>query len=150
MTFEITGTPIDAQALHARLKDSRAGALVTFEGWVRDSADGHAVVSLEYEAYGPLAVKEGQAILEEASRLHRVVDVICIHRTGHLSLGEMAVWVGVTAAHRAAAFEACRFVIDEVKARVPIWKKEHYADGESVWVNCATRSPGRSRTQADG
>ena len=68
-----------------------------------------------------------------------VLDAICFHRTGHLRVGELAVWVGVTAGHRAAAFDACRHIIDEVMARVPIWKKELYAGGASAWINCATR-----------
>jgi molybdopterin synthase catalytic subunit len=67
------------------------------------------------------------------------VSAVCIHRVGSLRIGDLAVWVGVSAAHRGAAFDACRFVIDETKARVPVWKKEHYADGDTAWINCATR-----------
>ena len=79
--------------------------------------------------------KEGEAILAEAMRAFAITDVRCVHRTGSLAIGELAVWVGVSAAHRDAAFAACRFVIDEVKQRVPIWKNEHYADGESGWLH---------------
>jgi molybdopterin synthase catalytic subunit len=68
-----------------------------------------------------------------------------VHRTGSLSLGDIAVWIAVSAGHRAAAFEACRFLIDEMKARLPIWKREHYADGSTEWVNCATRGPGAGK-----
>ena len=68
-----------------------------------------------------------------------MLGAVCVHRTGHLQLGELAVWVGVTAEHRGAAFDACRYIIDEAKARLPIWKKEHYASGATAWINCATR-----------
>ena len=66
---------------------------------------------------------------------------MAVHRVGHLRIGELAVWVGVSAAHRGAAFTACRYIIDELKARVPIWKKEHYTSGSTQWINCATRGP---------
>lgn len=97
------------------------------------------MLSLEYEAYRPLAEKEGERILEEARTKFTLLGAACVHRVGHLRLGEAAVWVGVTAEHRGAAFEACRYIIDEAKARLPIWKKEHYADGVTAWINCATR-----------
>ena len=139
MSFSLTVTPIDPAALQRALADVRAGACVTFEGWVRNRNEGQPVLSLEYEAYEPLAEKEGARILREALEKFSVLGVACVHRTGHLHLGEMAVWVGVTAEHRGAAFDACRYLIDETKARVPIWKKEHYADGVSSWINCATR-----------
>jgi molybdopterin synthase catalytic subunit len=84
--------------------------------------------------FGPLAEKEGARIVEEALRKFAVAKALCVHRTGLLEIGGIAVWVGVEAGHRGAAFDACRFVIDEVKARVPIWKKEHYSDGRSEWV----------------
>jgi len=83
-----------------------------------------------------LAVKEGERILAEALTRFPVKHALCIHRVGSLDLTEMAVWVGVSAAHRGEAFDACRFIIDEVKHRVPIWKKEHYRNGDSGWVNC--------------
>jgi molybdopterin synthase catalytic subunit len=112
---------------------------VTFEGWVRDHNDGLPVLALDYEAYAPLAEKEGERILAEAREKFAIVGAVCIHRVGSLRIGDLAVWVGVSAAHRGAAFDACRFVIDETKARVPVWKKEHYADGDTAWINCATR-----------
>lgn len=139
MSFRITGAPIDAPALMEGLRDARAGACVTFEGRVRDTSDGRGVRALDYEAYVPLAEKEGARILSEAREKFRIIGAACVHRTGSLALGEVAVWVAVTAGHRAAAFEACRYIIDETKARVPIWKKEHYADGATEWINCATR-----------
>ncbi len=138
--FKISPAPFDLDRLRRELAHPRAGALATFEGWVRDHNDGQPVLSLEYEAFVPLAGKRKvHRILAEARRNFPCSAAICFHRTGHLRIGELAVWVGVTAEHRAAAFDACRHIIDEVKARVPIWKKEFYADGASAWVNCATR-----------
>jgi molybdopterin synthase catalytic subunit len=137
--FKISSTPFDLGRLRRELAHPRAGALATFEGWVRDHNDGQPVLSLEYESFVPLAEKEGARILAEAKEKFSLLGAIGFHRTGHLRIGELAVWVGVTAEHRAAAFDACRHIIDEVKARVPIWKKEHYAGGASTWVNCATR-----------
>jgi len=139
MTFRISAIPIETASLQRALGDERAGACVTFEGWVRNRNEGQPVLSLEYEAYTPLAEKEGERILAEARQRFALLGAVCVHRVGHLQLGEMAVWVGVTAGHRGAAFEACRFIIDEAKARVPIWKKEHYASGATAWINCATR-----------
>jgi len=137
MAFKLTDTPIDASALMEGLRDTRVGACVTFEGRVRAENGGRAVTALDYEAYGPLAQKEGEKVLSEAMERFRVTGAVCVHRTGTLGLGDIAVWVGVTAGHRGAAFEACRYVIDEIKARLPIWKKEHYADGATEWINCA-------------
>ena len=139
MHFALTSTPIDAAALQRQLTNERAGACVTFEGWVRNRNEGQAVGSLEYEAYPPLVMKEGARILAEAQEKFAVCDATCVHRVGHLQLGEIAIWVGVTAEHRGAAFDACRYIIDEAKARLPIWKKEHYASGATAWINCATR-----------
>jgi len=91
---------------------------------------------LDYEAFAPLAGREGQRILVEACERFGVERACCAHRVGALTIGELAVWVGVSAGHRGEAFAACRYIIDEVKHRVPIWKKEHYRDGDSGWVNC--------------
>ena len=139
MSFRLSASAIDSAALRCSLADARAGACVTFEGWVRNRNDGQPVLSLEYEAYAPLAEKEGERILAEAREKFALVAAQAVHRTGHLQLGELAVWVGVTAEHRGAAFEACRYIIDEAKARLPIWKKEHYTSGASAWINCAVR-----------
>lgn len=138
-SFRLAALPLDPSALQRALADPRAGACVTFEGWVRNRNEGQPVLSLEYEAYAPLAVSEGEKILAEARTKFSLVAAACVHRTGHLQLGDLAVWVGVTAEHRGAAFEACRYIIDEAKARLPIWKKEHYASGATAWINCATR-----------
>lgn len=133
--FEIASDPIDPAACRRALAAEAAGAFVAFEGWVRDHNGGRAVTALEYEAYATLATSEGEAILAEAADRFEVEAVHAVHRTGRLAIGDLAVWVGVSAAHRGAAFDACRYVIDEVKARVPIWKREHYADGTVEWVD---------------
>lgn len=138
--FKIVSEKIEPAMLQNTLRDAHAGACVTFEGWVRDLNEGHGVVALEYEAFAPLAEKEGSRILAEAKEKFSLLGASCAHRVGRLGPGDMAVWIGVTSAHRGAAFDACRYIIDEVKARVPIWKKEHYADGgEARWINCATK-----------
>jgi molybdopterin synthase catalytic subunit len=139
--FTLSATPIDPAALRAGMADRRAGGFVTFEGWVREMNEGRQVIRLEYEAFAALAEKEGARILAEAIREYGVFDIRCVHRVGRLELGDLAVWIGVSAQHRTAAFAACRRVIDEVKSRVPIWKKEHYADGDSGWIG-APGAPG--------
>jgi molybdopterin synthase catalytic subunit len=136
MKFRFTESPIDADAARLGVQDLGAGGFVSFEGWVRNHNDGKDVTRLEYEAFQELALKEGERIITEAMSRYPIKHALCIHRVGSLSLGEMAVWVGVSSAHRGEAFEACRFIIDEVKHRVPIWKKEHYRSGDSGWVNC--------------
>ena len=126
---------MDPAPLREALLSAHAGAFASFEGWVRDHNDGRAVHGLRYESHEALAATEGERILDEALARFAIVDARCVHRTGELAIGELAVWVGVSAAHRDAAFEACRWIIDEVKQRVPIWKNEHYADGESGWLH---------------
>lgn len=135
--FRISSEIIDSEKLRREMDDERAGAFVCFEGRVRNSNEGKKVLSLEYEAYRELALKEGSRVLAEAIEEFGVIDVVCVHRVGHLEIGDLAVWVGVLAAHRAEGFDACRFTIDNVKGRVPIWKRERYADGSISWVNCA-------------
>ncbi len=135
-SFLLTPDPIDPSALRRELADHGCGGYATFEGWVRDHNEGRSVRRLEYEAFEPLAIKEGERILAEALERFGVEHGACIHRTGDLAVGDMAVWVGVSARHRNEAFLACRYIIDEVKHRLPIWKKEHYESGDSGWVNC--------------
>lgn len=136
-SFVIDQARIDTRSCASALLNRRCGALATFEGWVRDHHEGRAVEKLEYEAFAALARNEGERIISEAMNRFAIEQARCVHRVGALAIGEIAVWVGVTAVHRDAAFEACRYVIDEVKHRVPIWKKEYYADGSAEWVNCA-------------
>jgi adenylyltransferase/sulfurtransferase len=134
--FRFKTDPIESVALRATLEDPACGGQACFEGWVRDHNEGRRVVRLEYEAFEPLAIKEGERILAEAIARFGVERAACVHRLGLLGIGETAVWVGVSARHRHEAFLACRYIIDEVKHRVPIWKKEHYESGDSGWVNC--------------
>jgi molybdopterin synthase catalytic subunit len=134
--FSFSAVPFSPEGLRASLADPACGGYASFEGWVRDHNEGRRVLRLEYEAYEALAVKEGERIVAEALERFGVRRVACVHRVGDLAIGEVAVWVGVSAAHRDEAFAACRYVIDEVKHRLPIWKKEHYPGGDSGWVNC--------------
>ncbi len=134
--FALTKSPIDAAALRQSLLDNeQCGAFTCFEGWVRRQNDGQRVDYLVYSTYPELALSQGQAVLEEAKRRFAIEAAVCVHRHGRLEVGDMAVWVGVTAGHRDAAFAACRFIIDTVKAEVPIWKQEFYRDGQaSAWL----------------
>ena len=134
--FSFSRVPIETQSLRVQLADPSCGGYAAFEGWVRDSNDGQRVRGLEYEAFEELAVREGGRIVAEAIARFGVVRAACVHRVGELAVGELAVWVGVSAPHRDEAFRACRHIIDEVKHRLPIWKKEHYVNGDSGWVNC--------------
>ena len=129
-------TTIDVEALRKELVDPAAGAYAGFEGWIRNVNEGHDVLRLEYEAYEPLAVSEGEKVIAEAREKFPILHAHCVHRTGMLEIGECVVWVGVSSGHRDEAFLACRYIIDQVKVRLPIWKKEHYANGDSGWVNC--------------
>lgn len=140
--FRLSATPFDIATLRAGLLDARVGGYASFEGWVRDHNAGRAVAGLRYEAYDALAQREGEAILSEALSRFDILDAGCVHRTGDLAIGELAVWVGVSAAHRDAAFAACRWIIDEVKARVPIWKHERYADAPATWLHPDPGAPG--------
>lgn len=133
--FSLSDSAIDAARLLRALESERVGAVVTFEGRVRDHNEGRAVRGLAYEAYAELAETEGARIMEEARSRFEIAQAVCVHRIGELALGELAVWAGVSAAHRDAAFAACRYVIDEVKSRVPIWKRERYMGGEAEWLH---------------
>jgi lipoyl(octanoyl) transferase len=134
--FRFSESALDVGTLQRELRDDTCGGFAAFEGWVRNHNEGHAVTRLEYEAFTELAEKEGARIVNDAIARFGVTRAACIHRTGSLGIGDVAVWVGVSAPHRDEAFRACRFIIDEVKHRVPIWKKEHYVNGDSGWVNC--------------
>ena len=148
--LEIRAEPFPADLLASlvdRLATNVDGGVVAFLGRTRVTpgtpapgqeaaaaqVQGKVVEGLEYEAFEPLGIKEGERILAEAVKRFGVTRALCEHRVGELALGDVAVWVGVSSPHRDEAFRACRFIIDEVKHRVPIWKKEHFADGE-VWV----------------
>lgn len=134
--FALSATPLDPAALRTTVRNVRAGGFAAFEGWVRNHNEGRTVERLEYEAYEVVCLAEGRAIIAEAIERFGLLEARCVHRVGELDLEDMAVWVGVSAAHRGEAFDACRYIIDSVKHRLPIWKKEHYTDGCSGWVNC--------------
>ncbi|NNF16752.1 MAG: molybdenum cofactor biosynthesis protein MoaE [Gammaproteobacteria bacterium] len=134
--FDLSPAPLDAATLRRQQMADASGGFVCFEGWVRNHNDGRDVRGLQYEAYEALALSEGQRIIDEALQKFAIRSARCQHRIGALEIGELAVWVGTDAAHRDAAFKACRYIIDEVKKRVPIWKKELYADGDTTWVDC--------------
>ena len=136
--FHLADAALDIAHLRVALDSPRSGAIALFEGHVRDHHDGRKVSGLRYEAYAALAEREGEAVLAEACTRFAIEDAACVHRVGELAIGELAVWVGVGAAHRDAAFTACRWIIDEVKARVPIWKHERYADdagAPAAWLH---------------
>ncbi len=134
--FRISDSAISARQLRDAMSDPAAGGFCVFEGWVRNENDGQEVERLEYEVYEPLAIAEGEKVLQEAQQRYPHLRALCVHRSGLLEIGDCAVWVGVASAHRDEAFRACRFIIDEIKVRLPIWKKEHYVNGDSGWVNC--------------
>jgi len=136
MKFSVSEVAIDVGVAKNSVADNSCGALVVFEGWIRDHNEGQEVKRLEYEIYRPVAEKEGTRIIDEAMERFGVSHAICIHREGLLELGEIAVLVCVSSPHRGEAFDACRYIIDETKTRLPIWKKEHYVSGISEWVNC--------------
>ena len=135
--FEIHSTQLDTSALVAAMDHPTNGAVVEFEGRVRNHHQGQSVLRLEYEACEPLAIADGCRILEQLLTEHDITAIHCIHRVGVLEIGETAIWIGVTSAHRGAAFDACRDAIDRIKDTVPVWKKEYYTDHEPIWVNCA-------------
>ena len=125
--------PIDVVALDAEVRDDGDGAVSLFLGTVRNVNAGRRVIFLEYEAYVPMAEREMQRIAEEARARFGVSRVGIVHRLGRLDIGEASVAIAVAAPHRAAAMDACRFVIDSLKRSVPIWKREHF-DGGEVWI----------------
>ncbi len=138
MIFELSKTPLDRARLSADFDAPAAGALNCFEGRVRNNNDGKSVVTLVYEAYAPLCRQEMQKILKEARDRFPIIDIKVAHRIGTLKVGDLAVWVGVLAPHRLEAFAACQYTIDQLKKRLPIWKKEYYSDGTSTWPCCAS------------
>lgn len=136
--FRLSEDAIDAAALHAELADPTAGAWLAFEGRVRDRHGGRHVLGLRYDAYRPLAEREGERIVSEAVERFGLCRALAVHRVGELAIGELAVWVGVSAGHRDAAYAGSRWIIDAIKADVPIWKQERYAEGDAAWLHPAS------------
>lgn len=129
---------IDVAALAAEVSRSRFGATVTFAGVVRErSDDDRDVTGLSYEAYDSMAIAEIERIIEEARERFGDCEAEVEHRTGDLDVGEISVGIAVASAHRAQAFDACEYIIDELKHRAPIWKREHYSAGDAEWKACA-------------
>lgn len=127
--------PIDLAQLVQRVSHASVGAIATFLGTVRELNDGRAVTGIDYEAYEPMAHREMDAIAREAAERFPGVRVNVVHRLGTLAVGEVSVAIACAHARRAPAADAMRMVIEELKVRVPIWKREHYADGEFTWVD---------------
>lgn len=132
--IELTERPVAVEEVLRSVRQPAHGGLASFVGFVRDHQHGRAVTRLEYSAYGPMAQAEmGRIAAEAASRWSAAVSVV--HRVGVLQVGDVAVVVAASTPHRDAAFQACRYVIEELKQRVPIWKREHFSDGSVEWVD---------------
>jgi len=125
---------LDVAAVLGRVGSPADGAAVLFVGTVRDRNDGRPVTGIRYEAYVEMAEAELGRIVAEASARWGTDRIAVVHRIGELAVGEASVAIAVSAPHRAASFEACRYIIDELKARVPVWKRERYADGGAAWL----------------
>jgi molybdopterin synthase catalytic subunit len=130
---DLTADPIDTAALQARVSGPGNGAVLVFLGVARNHNRGREVLGLEYEAYGPMALAEMARIEAEALARWPGAEVAMVHRTGLVGIGEASVVIAVGSPHRAEAYETSRFLIDQLKARVPVWKRERYADG-SDWI----------------
>jgi len=133
--FALLDEAIDDQRLKDFLQDEQCGALATFEGWVRNHNNDSRVTSLTYYGYEKLAINQGKRIIEEAKRLFDIENAVAIHRIGALQIGDMAVWVGVSSKHRYPAFDACKWILDTIKADIPVWKQEFYQDEPSKWLS---------------
>ena len=134
MKVALQREPIDTAALHAEIKAGSDGAICIFDGIVRDNTRGRRTLHLDYEAYEEMALTQMHALAEQAIEQFGVRDVILVHRLGRLLVSETSVFIVVASAHRGAAFDACRWVIDTLKKTVPIWKKEQFIDG-AVWAD---------------
>jgi molybdopterin converting factor subunit 1 len=130
----IVRDPIDTLGVLQRIKRGEDGAAVVFEGVVRNQTRGRRTLYLDYEAYEEMALRQMEGLAEQALKQFQVRDVAVVHRLGRLEIGETSVLIVVASAHRAAAFEACRWLIDTLKRTVPIWKKEYFEDG-AVWAD---------------
>ena len=139
-SISIGRQPIEVEDLAAEVGHPAAGAIVTFAGTTRRDNVGRRVLRLEYEAYEPMALSEMRKLAGEAGERWEIVRIAIRHRIGLVEIGETSVAIAVAAAHRAEAFEACRFAIDRLKEVVPIWKKEYFEGGE-VWIGCQSSHP---------
>jgi molybdopterin synthase catalytic subunit len=138
--FRVTDKPIQLQELVDFVTDPEAGAVATFIGTTRNNNDGRRVIALDYEAYPEMAEKELARLGEEASKKWQICRMAIVHRVGPVQITEPSVMIAVSAAHREAAFAACRFAIEEIKRTVPIWKKEVY-EGGTIWIGTQSGQP---------
>jgi molybdopterin synthase catalytic subunit len=132
--FELVQKAIDVSAAVQHVRAGSDGAIVTFDGFVRDESHGRRTLYLEYEAYASMALAKMREIGEQMHQKFAIHGVAMLHRLGRLEIGETSVFIAVSAPHRPAAFEACRYAIDTLKRTVPIWKKEYFEDG-AVWAD---------------
>jgi len=132
--FALTRSQIHAEALIEKVRTAGDGAVVTFDGCVRNHSLGRRTLHLEYEGYEPMALEKMREIGEQLHKMFSIDRVAIVHRLGRLEIGETSVFIAVSAAHRAAAFDACRWAIDTLKRTVPIWKKEFFEDG-AIWAD---------------
>lgn len=146
MKFCLTEETIHPARLREALLKSSAGAFCSYEGWVRDHNEGQGVIALHYHGYPQLAPSIAEVIIQEACSQFAIEDVAIVHRIGKLGIGDIAVWVGVTAHHRGDTFGACQYIIDHVKHRLPIWKKEAYSDGSEAWIESNHCGFGKQKT----
>ena len=133
--FALLDVAIDEGRLKDTLDDDSCGAFVCFEGRVRNHNNATSVEHLTYYGYEDLALNQGRAIIEEAKRRFEITHAIAIHRIGALEIGDVAVWVGVVSAHRYPAFDACCWILDTIKADIPVWKQEYYDNDSSKWLS---------------
>jgi molybdopterin synthase catalytic subunit len=145
----VVANPIDVGAIVDEVRDAHTGAVATFLGTVRDSSNARVVTGLEYSAYTGMATREMEAIVREATAIAAGVRIVALHRVGNLAVGDVCVMIAAGHAHRGPAFDACRYVIEEIKKRVPIWKRERYADGSAEWVNACAPQDGASALPQD-
>lgn len=141
MYSAVTTEPIDPAALIGRVGDAEDGAVLLFLGIVRDHNEGRAVSGMEYEAYAEMAERELGRIGSEAAELLGTDRLAVVHRVGVLAIGETSVAIAVSSPHRQQAYAASRYVIEEIKKRLPVWKREHYLDGERSWLPGHTPRP---------
>ena len=134
--FALLDKPINDRRLKLALLNDQSGALATFEGWVRNHNNARPVTKLTYYGYEKLAINQGEKLITQAKQQFDIINAVAIHRIGDLAIGDIAVWIGVTAHHRYPAFDACRWLLDAIKADIPVWKQEFYADStESLWLS---------------
>jgi len=146
--FTIQSTPLHLATLREEFADPTCGAIVAFEGLVRNHHQGRAVTQLHYQAHPILAAQEGRKILAETLQKFPITHALAIHRTGTLEIGEPAVITLTASSHREAAFDANRYLIDEIKTRVPIWKQESYHTGEVEWTSPCPNCRSKDHAQA--